>query len=124
MELKQIEGKRVRLSARTITVLNDAGKTAGLVRGLKRFLDLPPRESFGLHKQLSASGLWGNSDAMKAVFVDGKQLVFFYNLAKDDFYHQYMEGHNLQHEDEAFERRKRTAEAAKAAGVLVIPCRY
>lgn len=46
MTIEQIEGKTVKLSARSITVIGDNGKTCGIVRNVSRFEDMPARERY------------------------------------------------------------------------------
>lgn len=44
-DIREIEGKEIRLSAGSITIINqETGKTAGVVRNVRRHTDLPLRE--------------------------------------------------------------------------------
>lgn len=124
MKLEEIAGRMVRISSHTITVLNDEGKTAGMVRGLRKYKDIPTRDQMELFKTMRESGLWGTHT--DSVFVEGKTLIYLYNMRSDDFYSRYVEGKgaDLPHDKEALERRKAEVQKAKDAGVVVIPCRY
>lgn len=54
MAIKDIANKTIRISARTITVLNDEGKTAGMITGIETFYTMAARdkcEFFGRARQ-------------------------------------------------------------------------
>lgn len=57
MKLEEIAGKRVKLSAATITVKDADGKTRGIVRNVRPFKSWSTRESFDHFKALGASGI-------------------------------------------------------------------
>ena len=44
MKIQEIAGRRVKVSRSTISVLNDDGKTAGMITGVDTFYNMPPRE--------------------------------------------------------------------------------
>lgn len=44
MKIQDIAGRRVKVSRSTISVLNDDGKTAGMITGVDTFYNMPPRE--------------------------------------------------------------------------------
>lgn len=46
MKIQDIIGKHVKVSKSTITVLNDIGKTAGMITGVDTFYSMPTREQF------------------------------------------------------------------------------
>ena len=43
MKIQEIAGRRVKVSRSTISVLNDDGKTAGMITGVDTFYNMPPR---------------------------------------------------------------------------------
>lgn len=44
MKIQDIVGRRIKVSRSTISVLNDDGKTAGMITGIDTFYNMPPRE--------------------------------------------------------------------------------
>lgn len=82
MELKEIEGATVKLSAGTITVKDENGKTRGMVRGLRRFNTWSSRERFEAWKAITTSGIWGcGIDGLtNCLFLDGKEIIYLNDL--------------------------------------------
>ncbi len=57
MEISQLEGKRVKISANTITVKDDRMKTAGLIQNVRRIKLLPIRDVFTFSEYMKKHGL-------------------------------------------------------------------
>lgn len=81
MQLEQIENRQIKIHKNSITVLNDAGKTAGVVRGITQYKDLPPRISFDFFKKVCMAGLWGNGESENIYYdYSSKQIFYLYDL--------------------------------------------
>ncbi len=118
MLLHEIEGKNIKLSANTITVKDDAGKTRGLIRGITRFKEARPNVQMQFFKVLRASGLWeaGKSDS---VYIDGKELVYIENKRTSDHYNNTRMQESFPEE---WGKYKDLMEAVKASGIKVYHC--
>lgn len=82
MVLADLEGATVKLSAGTITVKDENGKTRGMVRGLRRFNTWSSRERFEARQALAASGIWGCGidGLIDCLFLDGKEIIYLNDL--------------------------------------------
>lgn len=80
MKIQEIAGRRVKVSRSTISVLNDDGKTAGMITGVDTFYNMPPREQFEHAGKLRRLGI----DRLK---MDWRRMFFvkgaWYYLADD-----------------------------------------
>lgn len=125
MNFKDLEGRVVKISAHTITVKDERGKTCGMVRNVRSFSELEPRAKFEFSQIMKDSGLWGNVDASR-VFVEGNRLVWLYPAKSDEFYHKYIEGNESLFESDValYKKRREIEKQAAAAGVLVVRCFY
>ncbi len=111
MEIMDILGRTVKIGKTSVTVKNtETGKTAGVVRNLRKFFDLPANKQFELSTRVRQSGLWGldlgrsyNDPAVSQLLfdLDGKG-YFLYS--------------------EKSERQKAAAEKA-AEYFTIIPCK-
>ena len=85
MMITEVEGHNVKLSAHTITVKDDEGKTRGLVRSASRYQDLPMNRQIDFWKTVKRSGLLSSGGKfMRAVFVDGKNLYWLCNNSDEE----------------------------------------
>lgn len=83
MTMQDLEGKRVKISAHTITVKDEHGKTRGMVRGVEKYTALQPSKRFDHFPAVKKAGIWGNDFDRKMidhVIVDGKQLYYLNDL--------------------------------------------
>ena len=80
MKIQEIAGRRVKVSRSTISVLNDDGKTAGMITGVDTFYNMPPREQIEHAGKLRRLGI----DRLK---MDWRRMFFvkgvWYYLADD-----------------------------------------
>lgn len=125
MDFKDLEGRTVKISAHTITAKDERGKTCGMVRNVRNFLDVPPRVKFEVFPILKKCGLWGNVER-KYIFVDRGRLVWLYPAAHDKFYNDFVKGNESLFESDAahYKKRREIEKQAIAAGVLVVHCFY
>lgn len=87
MTMQDLEGKRVVISARTITVKDEQGKTRGLVRDARPFRSWTDRERFDHREAVCRSGLFSRRDGAvdRCILYSGK-LYFLNDTRKLDFY--------------------------------------
>lgn len=57
MTINNITGKRVAVSAHTITIKNTEGKTSGMVRGVDNLSAIQPSKQFTYAQELAKSGV-------------------------------------------------------------------
>ena len=76
MKVNEIAGKKIKINARTITVLNDAGKTAGMVTGVETFYSMSARQKYDFYSAAKRAGVekWS-----RLFFIDGR----WYYIADD-----------------------------------------
>ena len=90
MTMQDINGKAVKLSQRTIKVMDASGKMQGLVKGLDRFIDAPANKQCDYSGKLRRSGLWGSKyDVMDRVYFEGRQLYYIHDARREDNYIRY-----------------------------------
>ena len=85
MELNELNGKRVKLSPRSITVKDQNGKTAGVVRGVTFFEHLQPNRQVDFFGKIRKAGAWENGLISNVAVCDGK-LVYFHDTNADGVY--------------------------------------
>lgn len=117
MKINELNGESVKLHARSITVLSDAGKTCGVIRNVRRFDEFQPRERFEFRKLLTESGLW-ESGEVDRVYADGGKLVYIHDLMADQNAERY--GDKIPDFAARAARRNALKEKAIAAGVKVV----
>lgn len=124
MKMEELEGKRVKISAGTITVKDENDKTRGMVRNVKTWARFSNREQFDHHKAITAAGIWGaNIDGlMDCVVLDGNALYYLNNTKALADYEKYFAGRdNFQTEKANYEKRLKIAKKA-AEYMTVINC--
>ena len=57
MEIKDISGKRISVSAHTITVKSETGKTAGMIRNISTLDNIQPNKQMDFSSRLRKAGL-------------------------------------------------------------------
>lgn len=85
MIMQNLAGARVAVSARTLTVKDNTGKTRGMVRGVTQFVHAAPRVQMEHSRALRASGLWEAVNAFdylgvaSSVIIDGGRVYWLFN---------------------------------------------
>lgn len=124
MEIKDIENKRVKISARSITVKDENDKTCGIVRNVVRFKDLPINKQFDWFKVVKECGVWGHENLLNRFLICDGKAYFLFNTKRDDTYRKfYKDKEWYRHEDYQSDliRRKNIAEKISEYAT-VIPC--
>ena len=117
MTMQELEGKRVKISAGTITVKDEEWKTRGMVRGVRTWGRFSFREQFDHHKAITAAGIWGAriDGIMDCVILDGKNLYYLNDLRALETYRKCFEGRDgWPEEKRVYEERLAIAEKAKS----------
>lgn len=70
------DGAKVKINKNSITVLNDNGKTAGVITGLQPFLTLQANKQIEYAKKLRALHIWGASDRkIEKTYIHDKKII-------------------------------------------------
>ena len=124
MTMNDLQGRRVKISASTLTVKDEDGKTRGLVRGVRPFKSWSIKEEFENNKLLGLSGLWGGANRrlidLDRVILDGSKMYFLHDLRKEENYNKYFA--NCEAEKERHAQYMEILKKCEAAGVTVIKC--
>ena len=84
--MERITGKKIKVSAHSITIKGESGKTAGVIRNTCKFKELQAGKQMEFFKAVRLGGVWGDSDLMEnVVFKDGK-MYFLHDLRPVEFY--------------------------------------
>ncbi len=59
-DIKDCIGKEIKIGKTSITIKGENGKTCGVVRDIKKFIDLQANKQIDYFKLLRKSGIWGN----------------------------------------------------------------
>lgn len=79
MTIHQIENRWVKISAHSITVKNENGKTYGIVHA-DRLADCPMRIIYDHWKTLRQAGLWGTPEYHNVVLYENKLYLLYSRL--------------------------------------------
>lgn len=120
MKIEELNGKRVKISPRSITVKSLEGKTTGVVRGLTFFEHLQPNKQVDFFSQIRKAGAWDNGLIGNVAVCDG-ELYYFHDTNADDVYQRLFANcpELWPSETERYYTRRNVAEAmAKIATVI------
>lgn len=90
MTIRDLEGKRVKISAQTITVKDVQGKTRGMIRDARPFRSWTEPERFAHHGTIKHSGLWGRRDSLLDQFILCGGKLYFLNDTKPIHFYERM----------------------------------
>lgn len=113
MLIQDISGAPVCVGKTSITVKRPDGKTCGIVRNVSRVCDLPPRIMADIWPAVKRSGVWGTTYGRRLMYAAGV-VYYLHNLHGLETLRKCGPGCAAKLEG--------YAEAAAAAGVVVIPC--
>lgn len=121
MTIHQIENRWVKISAHSITVKNENGKTCGIVHA-DRLADCSMRVIYDHWKTLRQAGLWGTPECHNVVLYENK-LYLLYSTWVEDFLEKYpnrtLTALDL---DSRYEKRQEQIVNTQNAGIEVISC--
>lgn len=119
--MERIIGKEIKVSAHSITIRDENGKTRGVIRDIRKFRDLRPREQMDYKKAISP--VWGKSDLLENVVFHDGEMYFLHNLRPVEFYEKMFANNPEGWESETRKYNERKAAAENMAkNCTVIPC--
>lgn len=125
MFMFELENQKVKLSANSITVKDENGKTKGVVRSITSFTKLPMRTVCEWSKKMRECDLLGCSESknlINNVIYDGRSMYYLNNLKPIKFYEETLKGiDGYEDEKRSYEKRLEVAEKAKKY-MTVIDC--
>lgn len=122
MDMLDLIGKRIMISAQTITVKDENYKTRGMVRGITQFKNARPNLQIDVSGILRKTGIWQSPFGNSNLIYDGKKWYYMNNLKPLEFYEKYLADHpGYESDKNAYEQRKLMAEKA-AEYFTVIDC--
>lgn len=122
MKIENIAGKRIKVSQHSITVKDENGKTAGVVRDTCWFQDLQSNKQIDFWKILRESGVWCADLIGNVVFCDGK-MYYLHDLRPLENYERIFGDNPAGWETETKRYNERKAVAENMSRYcMVIPC--
>lgn len=121
MTMQQLEGKTIKISARSITIKED-GKTAGVIRNVCKFLDLQPRDLFEYSGKLRKSGMIRNSIIEKNLYIIDGKIYYINDLNWFAHYDKYIAAHAeaFPSDTKHYNERKKAVEEATANSLITV----
>lgn len=124
MTINDLTNKRVKLSAATITIKDDANKTRGMVRSVRRYSDAAFRDKSEWFKTLKATGIWEAANhidkLLDRVYIADNCLVLLRDMRYEDNYNRF--GKGFEADDKHFNMLQQVYKQAADNDVTVIPC--
>ena len=126
MKIQEIKDKRIKIGKTSITVLDERGKTCGIVRGISTFKNLQPNRQLDFFSKIRNSGIWG-AGLTDRVIIDGDDVYFLFDLKPIKIYKEFEElamahGTDFSGEQKHYNERLKVKEQAQANGITVIDC--
>ena len=122
MKIEDIKNKHIKISANSITVYDDRGKTCGIVKNVCSFTKSQPNEAQKYFHSLRDAGIWGDSEFIKYAVICDNKLYYLHNLRPIEAYKQYFENTpGFESEIKRYNQRIKVAENIEGVAV-VIPC--
>lgn len=124
MEMKDIIGKRIKLSANSITVKDENGKTRGIVRGARRFKDCRANQQIEIRGKIKNAGIsFINAGVNFDCVINAEGKWWYINDLKwESDYFKYFEGRD-ESLDKKYQNRRNIYDALVNENVMeVIDC--
>lgn len=115
MDVQDLEGRIVKISAHTITVKDEAGKTRGMVRDVRPWKEIPLNRQTDIFRSLKAAGAWGAIETTRVFWDNG---TFWY--IKNDHSRLYWGDNPPDIARPEIGREETHAQLAAAAGLQVV----
>lgn len=117
MKMTDIVGKRIKLSANSITVKDEAGKTRGVVRDIRQFKNCRPNQQMEIWKKARNAG----ADLNNIINAEGKWW-YINDLKWESDYFKYFEGRD-ENMDKKYQNRRNIYDAlVNENAIEVIDC--
>ena len=120
-EIKDCNGKKVKISKGSITIKSEDGKTNGVVRNITSLYDLQANKQMDYYKIIRKLGLHGKISIKDCIIADGTMYVFR-NIKSKLWHEKY--GFISEGEKQKVEEQETIYNALKTAGIDVIECVY
>ena len=120
-EIKDCNGKQVKISKCSITIKSEDGKTSGVVKNITSLYDLQANRQMEYYKKIRNLGLHGKISIKDCIISDGTMYVFR-NIKSKLFHERY--GFISEEEKQKAEEIETIYNAIKTAGIDVIECVY
>lgn len=101
MNIKDLQGKNIKISKNSITAKDENGKTCGVVRNVSKLMDLPPRKVFEFAKKI-------NGDFRSEIYICDNEIYVFNNLSTLEGFKRLSELYAEQ--EKKLQKRKEAAE--------------
>lgn len=76
MKIQDLENRKIKIGEASITIIGDNGKTAGIVRNVKTWATMQPRDALDIWKRIKSIFAEGKADRL---VLDGNDLYYVYN---------------------------------------------
>lgn len=121
MEIEDLKGKRIKISKTSITCKDENNKTCGLVRNIKKFMDIRPNLQIDYFGKIRDAGAWGsNLNIIDNIILDGNQLYYFDDIGAYEAYEKYFAGNpDYQLETKHYNERKQIAENMRKIATVI-----
>lgn len=80
MKMQDLENQKIRIGKTSIAAIGDNGKTAGIVRNIKTWAVMSPRDTFPIWKQIKGIFAAGKCDR---IILDGNTVYYVYNTRSE-----------------------------------------
>ena len=120
-EIKDCNGKQVKISKSSITIKSEDGKTSGVVKNITSLYDLQANRQMEYYKKIRNLGLHGKISIKDCIIADGTMYVFR-NIKSKLFHEKY--GFISEGEKQKAEEIETIYDTLKMAGIDVIECIY
>ena len=120
-EIKDCNGKKVKISKGSITIKSDDGKTIGVVRNITSLYDLQANKQMEYYKIIRKLGLHGKISIKDCIIADGVMYVFR-NIKSKLWHEKY--GFISEEEKQRAEETETIYNTIRTAGIDVIECVY
>ena len=126
MKIQELENKRIKIGKTTITVMDERGKTCGVVRGVATFKNLQPNIQIEFFGKLRNSGIHG-AGLIDRVIIDGKDAYLLFDLRPINFYKESEKqakanGIDFSSEQKHYNELLKIKKQAQLNGIIVIDC--
>lgn len=81
MQMQDLENRKIKIGKTSITAIGENGKTAGIVRNVKTWATMQPRDTFDIWKRINPIFASGNADRL---VLDGNGLYYVYNTRSEN----------------------------------------
>lgn len=118
MEMKDLNGKRIRISKNSITAKNENGKTCGVVRNTTTLYDLQANKQMDFYRKLKEHGAL--PIRLNDVIIKDSEMYIMHNIKSRLFHEKY--GYFSEEERIKAEQQEQLYSKLAAAGCNIIEC--